>query len=80
VDSYGTTLETASYVMTQVPGAFKLVGEPFNRIKVGIATRKDSRALHDALAKALAAIQKGGAYTAALTKWKLTGDDIAGGR
>jgi polar amino acid transport system substrate-binding protein len=76
VDSYGTTLETAAYVMTQQQGAFKLTGEPFNRIKVGIATRKDSTALHDALTEALAAIQKNGAYTAALTKWNLTGDDI----
>lgn len=80
VDSYGTTLETAAYVMTQQQGAFKLVGEPFNRIKVGIATRKDSQALHDALTQAFAAIQQNGAYTAALTKWNLTGDDIAAGR
>jgi len=77
VDSYGTTLETAAYVMTQQQGTFKLAGEPFNRIKVGIATRKDGPALHDALTQALTAIQKSGAYTAALTKWKLTGDDIA---
>jgi len=76
VDSYGTTLETAAYVMTQQPGTFKAVGEPFNHIKVGIATRKDSPALHDALTQALAAIQKNGTYTAVLTKWKLTGDDI----
>ena len=76
VDSYGTTLETAAYVTTQQQGAFKLTGEPFNRIKVGIATRKDSQALHEALTQAFAAIQKNGAYTAALTKWNLTGDDI----
>jgi len=76
VDGYGTTLETAAYVMTQQPGTFKAVGEPFNHIKVGIATRKDSPALHDALTQALAAIQKNGTYTTVLTKWKLTGDDI----
>ncbi len=76
VDSYGTTLETAAYVMTQQQGSFKTIGEPFNRIKVGIATRKDGQALHDALTQALAEIQKTGAYTAALTKWNLTGDDI----
>jgi polar amino acid transport system substrate-binding protein len=77
VDSYGTTLETAAYVMTQQPGAFKLAGEPFNRIKVGIATRKDGPALHDALTQAFAAVQKSGGYTAILTKWQLTDDDIA---
>ncbi|MEU5266640.1 ABC transporter substrate-binding protein [Amycolatopsis sp. NPDC021455] len=76
VDAYGTTLETAAYVQTQQPGAFKVVGEPFNHVKVGIATRKDSPGLHDALAQAFAAIQKNGTYTAVLTKWKLTGDDI----
>jgi polar amino acid transport system substrate-binding protein len=77
VDCYGTTLETAAYVMGQQPDAFRLAGEPFNRIKVGIATRKDAQALHGALAEALAAIQKNGAYNAILTKWNLTGDDIS---
>ncbi|MGW3961489.1 ABC transporter substrate-binding protein [Amycolatopsis sp. NPDC005003] len=76
VDAYGTTLETAAYVQTQQPGTFKIVGEPFNHVKVGIATRKDGTALHDALGKALAAIQQNGTYTTVLTKWKLTGDDI----
>jgi polar amino acid transport system substrate-binding protein len=77
VDGYGTTLETAAYVQTQQPGTFKLAGEPFNRIKVGIATRKDGTAVRDALAQALATVQKKGAYGAILTKWNLTGDDIA---
>ncbi|MFE7761447.1 ABC transporter substrate-binding protein [Streptomyces sp. NPDC057438] len=78
VDSYGTTLETAAYVMKQQPGTFELAGEPFNRIKVGAATRKDDTALHDALTKAFAALQKDGEYAAILKKWNLTGDDIAG--
>ena len=77
VDSYGTTLETAAYVMGQQPGVFRLAGEPFNRIKVGIATRKGEQALHGALAQALAAIQKKGTYAAILTKWNLTGDDVS---
>ncbi|MDG5803510.1 ABC transporter substrate-binding protein [Streptomyces ossamyceticus] len=78
VDSYGTTLETAAYVMKQQPDTFQLVGEPFNRIKVGAATRKDDTALHDALTKAFAEVRKNGEYTAILKKWNLTGDDIAG--
>lgn len=77
VDGYGTTLETAAYVLTQQPGVFKLAGEPFNRIKVGIATRKDGTAVRDALAKALGTVQQKGAYGAILAKWNLTGDDIA---
>ncbi|MDQ0931402.1 ABC transporter substrate-binding protein [Streptomyces turgidiscabies] len=78
VDSYGTTLESAAYALKQQPGAFAMVGEPFNRIKVGAATRKDNAALHEALAKALAAVQKNGEYTSILKKWNLTGDDIEG--
>jgi polar amino acid transport system substrate-binding protein len=77
VDCYGTTLETAAYVMGQQPGAFRLAGEPFNRIKVGIATRKGEQALHGALTDALSAVQKNGAYNTILTKWNLTGDDIS---
>ncbi|AZQ36232.1 ABC transporter substrate-binding protein [Streptomyces cyaneochromogenes] len=77
VDAYGTTLETAAYVLKQQPGTFGLVGEPFNRIKVGAATRKDDASLHDALTQALAAVRKSGAYDAILKKWNLSGDDIA---
>lgn len=77
VDCYGTTLETAAYVTSQQPGAFRLAGEPFNRIKVGIATRKDAQALRDALSEALTAVQENGTYEAILTKWNLVGDDIS---
>jgi polar amino acid transport system substrate-binding protein len=78
VDCYATTLETAAYVMKQQPNTFRLVGQPFNRIQVGAATRKDDSALHDALAQALAVIEKNGTYDAILKKWKLTGDELAG--
>lgn len=77
VDCYGTTLETAAYVMSQQPGTFRLAGAPFNRIKVGIATRKGEQALHGALTQALTAVQKSGTYNTILAKWKLTGDDIS---
>ena len=78
VDSYGTTLESAAYIVKQQPDTFAFVGEPFNRIKVGAATRKDNAALHDALTKALALVQKSGTYASTLKKWNLTGDDIEG--
>jgi len=78
VTSYGTTLETAAYVMKQQPGTFRLAGKPFNRIKVGAATRKDDASLHQALAEALVTVQKSGKYDQILKKWNLTGDDIAG--
>src|SRR2546423_2920472 len=78
VDSYATTLETAAYVLKQQPDTFKVVGEPFNRIQVGAATRKDDAALHDALAQALAAVKKSGTYDAILKKWNLPGDALTG--
>lgn len=77
VDCYGTTLETAAYVARQQANTFELVGKPFNRIEVGAATRKDDTALHDAFAKALAAVQKSGKYAEILKKWNLTGDSLS---
>lgn len=77
VDCYGTTLETAAYVVRQQPDTFELVGQPFNRIKVGAATRKDDTALHDAFAKALMAVQASGKYAEILKKWDLTGDSLS---
>lgn len=79
VEAYGTTLETAAYVIKQQPGVFKTVGEPFNKIKTGIATRKDDTVLHDKIAAALAAIEANGKYAAILKQWNLSGDDITAG-
>lgn len=76
VDAYGTTLESASYVMKQQPGTFKLLGKPFGRVQTGIATRKDDKALHDALTKALAALHSDGEYDAILKKWNLQADAL----
>jgi polar amino acid transport system substrate-binding protein len=64
-------------VLSQQPDTFRLAGEPFNRIKVGIAIRKGEQALHGALTEALAAVQKKGTYNEILAKWNLTGDDIS---
>lgn len=76
VDCYGTSLETAAYVMKSQPGTFKLAGSPFNRHPLGAGTRKDAPALHQALNAALAALEKNGQYSAILTKWNLAADDI----
>jgi len=77
VDAYGTTVETAGYVMTQKPDVYKTVGEPYGQIKTGIATVKGSTALHDALGKALAAIHQDGTYDSILKKWNLTDDALS---
>jgi polar amino acid transport system substrate-binding protein len=76
VDAYGTTLETAAYVMKQQPGQFELAGAPFGAITCGIATRKDAAPLHDAIATALQAIQTDGSYDKILASWNLTGDAL----
>jgi polar amino acid transport system substrate-binding protein len=76
VDAYGTTLETAAYVMKQQPGQFAMAGEPFGAITCGIATRKDARALHDAITEALAAVRADGTYDKILAAWNLTGDAL----
>jgi polar amino acid transport system substrate-binding protein len=70
-------IETAAYVSKQQPGTFAMVGQPFNRIKVGAATLKNNGALHDALGKALAAVQQNGQYESILKKWDLTGDSLS---
>lgn len=76
VDAYGTTVETAAYVMKQQPGQFAMAGEPLNPITCGIATRKDAPGVHEALTAALKAIRADGTYDAILAKWNLTGDAL----
>jgi polar amino acid transport system substrate-binding protein len=76
VDAYGTTLETAAYVMKQQPGQFAMAGDPFGAITCGIATRKDNTPLHDAITTALKAIQADGSYDKILANWNLTGDAL----
>lgn len=76
VDAYGTTLETAAYVMKQQPGQFALAGEPFGQITCGIATSKDATAVHDAIAAALEEVRADGTYDEILASWNLTGDAL----
>jgi len=78
VDAYGTTLETAAYMIKQQPGQFAMAGDPFGKIECGIATRKDAKDVHDAVAKALANIQADGTYDKILAEWNLTGDALKG--
>ena len=76
VDAYGTTVETAAYDSKQNAGQFATAGKPFNRIKVGIATRKDSGPLHDALGQALRQVHQDGHYDTIMKKWGLTADAL----
>lgn len=76
VDAYGTTLETAAYVMTQQPGEFAMAGEPFGAITCGIATRKDAPGVHDAIATAFEEIRSDGTYDKILASWNLAADAL----
>lgn len=76
VDAYGTSVEIAGYALKQQAGAFETVGEPFNKIKTGIATVKANKPLHDALEKAFAEVRADGTYDAILKKWELTDDAL----
>jgi polar amino acid transport system substrate-binding protein len=71
VDAYGTTVTTAAYAMKQQPGKFEVAGEAFGKIRTGIATNKQDKALHDALADAFATVRADGTYDAILEDWEL---------
>jgi polar amino acid transport system substrate-binding protein len=73
VDAYGTTLETAAYIMTQQAGQFAMAGEPFGAITCGMATRKDTPGLRDALTAALEKVRQDGTYDKILASWNLSG-------
>ena len=74
VDAYGTTVESAGYAMSKTPGRYEIAGPPFGQIPTGIATTKQDTALHDAIAKAFAALQSNGTYPQIMTKWNLKPD------
>jgi polar amino acid transport system substrate-binding protein len=79
VDVYGTTTETVSFVTSKQPDQFAVGGKPFGEILCGIATRKGNAPLHDAIAKAFAAMQRDGTYHKILAKWKLGLDELKSG-
>lgn len=75
-DVYGTTLETAAFFLQKAGQIFDVAGEPFNKIKTGIATRKVDAEVHDAVAKAFDSMKADGSYAKLLEKWNLTSDKI----
>jgi len=79
VDVYGTTTETVSFVTSKQPDQYAVAGKPFGEILCGIATRKGNAPLHDAIAKAFAAMQSDGTYHKILDKWKLGLDELKSG-
>jgi polar amino acid transport system substrate-binding protein len=76
VDAYGTTLESAAFFFKTAGHVFDIGGDPFNKIKAGIATRKGENDMHEAIDKAFQAMKADGTYKTILAKWGLEGDAI----
>lgn len=70
VDAYGTTTDTAGY-RTRTSKQFEVAGKPFGKILVGIATNKNNKPLHEAIAQAYRAMKKDGTYAKIYAKWGL---------
>jgi polar amino acid transport system substrate-binding protein len=61
-----------SAMMTNAPGTFEPLGEPFNTSsRLGIGTAKTNPGLRDALTAALKAMHDDGSYDALIKKWGL---------
>jgi len=77
VDAYGTTLETGAYDMSKsTHKEFQFAGKAFGQIATGIATRKNDKALHNAIAAAFATVQRNGTYHRIFAKWGLVADQL----
>jgi polar amino acid transport system substrate-binding protein len=72
VDAYIDTAETLGYYATKIGADIQMVGRPFGTIKIGAATLKGNKELHDALAAALAALESNGSYNKILDEWGMT--------
>ncbi|ART72293.1 ABC transporter substrate-binding protein [Mycobacterium dioxanotrophicus] len=72
VDAYIDTAETLGYYATKTGADIQMVGRPFGTIKIGAATLKGNKELHDALAAALAALESNGSYNKILDEWGMT--------
>jgi polar amino acid transport system substrate-binding protein len=76
VDAYGTTLETAAFFFTKAGQIFDIAGDPFNKIKTGMAIRKGEADTSGAIQKAFDSMKADGSYKALLDEWELGGDAI----
>lgn len=72
VDAYLDTAETLGYYATKTGAKIKMAGEPFGTIKIGAATTKGNKELHDAIATALATLESNGTYAKILDEWGMT--------
>lgn len=72
VDAYLDTAETLGYYATKTGAKIQMAGKPFGTIKIGAATLKGDKELHDAIAAALATLESNGSYDKTLAQWGQT--------
>ena len=72
VDAYLDTAETLGYYETKTGAKIQMAGEPFGTIRIGAATVKGNKELHDAIAAALATLESNGTYKKILDEWGMT--------
>lgn len=71
-DALYTSTPSAVELITNVPDAFQIAGEPFeSNTRIGLAVRRDDPAMKAALEKALHAIVADGSYAKLLAKYGL---------
>lgn len=69
---------TLAYNVSQQPDAFKIPGEPFGLLPVGIPVPKEDTELRDAVQAALLKVQDEGVYDELLAKWNLEAQALEG--
>ncbi|MCV7209560.1 ABC transporter substrate-binding protein [Mycolicibacterium canariasense] len=69
VDAYLDTAETLGYYATKTGAKIQMAGQPFGTIKIGAATLKGNKELHDAIATALATLEGNGSYDKIMAQW-----------
>lgn len=72
VDAYLDTAETLGYYATKTGAKIQMAGQPFGTIKIGAATLKGDKELHDAIATALGTLESNGSYDKILAQWGQT--------
>ena len=72
VDAYIDTAETLGYYATKTGAKIQMAGQPFGTIKIGAATMKGNKELHDAIGAALTALENNGTYDKILNEWGMT--------
>ena len=75
VDAFIDTSEIVSFYAKKSDD-FRMVGEPFGKIKIGAATIKSNAKLHDALTGAFKTLVDDGSYQKILKKWGVESNDI----